>query len=82
MFKKLNSLLESVRLLGVAVALLLVFGTAGAARASDHYRDCQKRIDHEQRDLDRAIARHGERSRQTDHERRELDRLYRECRFR
>ena len=82
MLNKLGDLLESARFLGMAFALLMVCGTAGVARASDRYRDCQKRIDHEQRELDRAVARHGERSRQADHERRELDRLYDECRFR
>ena len=82
MFKNRSALHASIRVSGLLLALLTVFGTAGAARASDRYRDCQKRINREQRELDRAVARHGERSRQADHERRELDRLYRECRVR
>jgi len=82
MLKQQTHSLMGVRLFGIALTLLMVFGAAGAAQASDRYRDCQRRIDHERYELDRAVTRHGERSHQADHERRELDRLYDECRFR
>jgi len=40
------------------------------------------RINHQQRELDRAIARHGYYRSQADHERRELDRLRYHCGYR
>jgi hypothetical protein len=65
----------------LALGMLLVLGGTTAARAAD-WRECRRRIAHEQRDLDRAVARHGYFSRQAWNERRALDRLYAECRYR
>jgi hypothetical protein len=70
------------RLLGIALGAFFLLGSAGAAHAADWDRGCDRKIAHEQRELDRAIERHGYRSRQADHERRELDRLYARCRYR
>jgi hypothetical protein len=62
------------------VALGAVFALGGATAASaDNARDCQRKVEHEQRDLDKAIARHGYYSRQAERERRELNRLYDRC---
>jgi len=56
-------------------------GGAGAAQASGRDRDdaCYRKIHNEERELDRAINRHGYYSRQADHERRELDKLRDRC---
>lgn len=67
--------------LGIALGALLMFGGATTARA-DNWGSCERKIAHEQRDLDRAIARHGYYSRQADDERRELARLYDRCGYR
>jgi hypothetical protein len=77
----LNALRKAV-LLGVALSGLMLVGTAGTARADDGRERCGERINHEQRELDRAIARHGYYSRQADHERRELNRLRYQCGYR
>ena len=77
----LNILKKSV-LLGVALGGLVLAGTAGTARADDWREHCEERINHEQRELDRAIARHGYYSSQADHERRELNRLRYQCGYR
>ena len=69
---------SNARVLGIALGALFALGGATAARA-DNWRGCEKKIEHEQRDLDRAIARHGYYSRQANRERRELDRAYDRC---
>lgn len=66
------------RVLAIALGAIFALGGATAARADD-WRKCEKKIEHEQRDLDKAIARHGYYSRQPDEERRELNRLYERC---
>jgi hypothetical protein len=70
---------RGAKVFGVALGAVFALGGATAARA-DNGRDCHRKIEHEQRDLDKAIARHGYYSRQADRERRELDRLYDRCR--
>jgi hypothetical protein len=82
MFEKSSKVSNQITPLGIALAALMVFSGAGAARASDWDHGCRDRIDREQHELDRAIARHGYRSRQAQNDRRELDRLYGECRVR
>ena len=69
------------KLLGIALGAFLVLGAASAAHA-DSDRVCDRRIAHEQRELDRAVDHHGYWSRQAQHERRELDRLYAQCGYR
>jgi hypothetical protein len=80
MFSK--AILGNAKLPGVALGILMVLGSAGVAGASDRNRGCEERIAQEQRELDRAIAHHGNRSWQAEHERRELARLRDECRTR
>ena len=77
----LNTLRKSV-LVGVALAGLVLVGNVGTARADDWRERCGERIDHEQRELNRAIARHGYYSPQAEHERRELNRLRYQCSYR
>jgi hypothetical protein len=70
-------------LLGLALGALLMFGGASSARAVDDWgRGCNARINHEQRDLDRAIRQHGYRSWQAQQERRELNRAIANCHYR
>jgi hypothetical protein len=75
-------MLKKTRLLAVALGAFVALGAASVARAADWHRDCDRRIAHEQRELDRAVDRHGYYSRQAEHERRELDHLYARCRYR
>jgi hypothetical protein len=70
-----------MKFVALALGSLLVLGSAGVAGAAD-WRDCDRRVAHERRELDRAIDGHGYYSRQAQHERRELDRIYAECRYR
>lgn len=73
---------KTARIFGLALGSILLLGTAGAASAADWHQDCDRRIAHEQHELDRAIANHGYYSHQADHDRHELQRLYDECRYR
>lgn len=78
------------RAVATLLGALVMFGGAGAAQAQnryrgeDRYRDdaCYRKIRNEERELSRAIDRHGYYSRQADHERRELEKLREKCRYR
>jgi hypothetical protein len=70
--------LSKTRIFAIILGAFFALGGATAVRA-DEWRKCEKKIRHEQRDLDKAIARHGYYSRQANEERRELDRLYERC---
>lgn len=78
----LKATLRKSMLLAVALSGLIFLGNAGTVRAADWRDRCGQRINHEQYELDRAIARHGYRSWQADHERRELNRIRFECGYR
>lgn len=73
-------MLKKATVLGTIVSALLLLGSATVANAAEWHSGCDRKIAHEQRELDRAIARHGYHSWQARHERRELDRLYARCR--
>jgi hypothetical protein len=75
MFRKFRK----AKLFGFALGACLVLGGGTAVRAADWHRDCDRRIAHEQGELDRAVDHHGYYSRQAEHARRELDRLYARC---
>jgi hypothetical protein len=75
-------MVTGAKLLGIALGALLLLTSATAARAGGWDGACQRKIAHEQHELDKAIARHGYWSRQAEHERRELDRLYDRCSYR
>jgi len=70
-------------LLAIVLGALVMFGGAGTARAMGNDRDdsCYRKVREEERELDRAIERHGFYSRQADHERRDLERAREKCRF-
>ncbi len=67
-------------LLGLALGAVFVLGGATTARADNFDRGCENRIRQEQRELNRAIYRHGYWSRQAQKERKELNRLVANCR--
>jgi len=58
--------------------MMLLFGTAGLAKADDW---CYKHAKHQQHELDEAIRDHGYHSWQADRERRKLDQIRDECRY-
>ncbi len=72
---------RKIRLFAVLLGALVMFGGAGVAKAYDRDRDdaCYRRIAKEERELDRAVRRHGYYSRQANDERLELARLQSEC---
>ena len=72
---------RKINLFAVLLGALVMFGGAGVAQANDHDRDdaCYLRIKKEERELDKAIRKHGYYSRQANDERLELSRLQREC---
>jgi len=59
--------------------MLLIFGTAGSAKADDW---CYRHVRHQHHELDEAIHDHGYNSWQADRERRKLDQIRDECRYR
>ena len=73
---KRNSMMFAI-LLGA----LVMFGGAGSARAMGTDRDdaCYRKVREEERELNRAIERHGYNSRQADHERRDLEKAREKC---
>jgi len=72
-------MLRHIKQVAVAVGLLLMLGGPLAVTASAADRDCGERVAREQRELDRAIDRHGYNSRQAEHERREIAKLRAKC---
>jgi len=67
-------------LVGIALGTLMALAGASAA-AANPYRDCERRIDHAENKLDKAIAHHGYYSWQADHARHELREAREECRY-
>lgn len=64
--------------MAAVLGALVMLGGAGAAHAESR-ESCYRKIRNEQRDLDRAIQRHGYRSRQAAKERRDLARAQDRC---
>jgi hypothetical protein len=66
----------------ILLGALVMFGGAGSASAMGNDRDdaCYRKVREEERELNRAIERHGMYSRQANHERRELDKARDKCR--
>jgi hypothetical protein len=65
------------KLSGIILAMLLICGTAGSAKAADW---CSREIRHERHELNEAVRHHGYYSWQADHQRRDLDRVRDQCR--
>jgi hypothetical protein len=76
-------------LFAAVLGALVMFGGAGTANAQDRYRGgdryrddaCYRKIQKEERELERAIRRYGYYSRQAFHERRDLQKARERCRF-
>ena len=66
----------------IVLGALVMFGGAGTARADSRDREeaCYRNVRQQERELDRAIERHGFNSRQADHERRDVERAREKCR--
>ncbi len=66
----------------ILLGALVMFGGAGSASARGNDRDdaCYRKVREEERELNRAIERHGYNSRQADHERRDLEKARDKCR--
>jgi hypothetical protein len=63
-----------------AAVLVAVLLFAGVPRLHAERADrCQRRVQHAEHDLHKAIEKHGRRSRQADHERRELHAVRERC---
>lgn len=69
----------------LAIVLGALVMLAGAENVSADGRDrddaCYRRVREEERELNRAIERHGYYSQQADHERRDLERAREKCRI-
>ena len=66
----------------ILLGALVMFGGARSASAMGGDRDdaCYRKVREEERELNRAIERHGYNSRQADHERRDLEKAREKCR--
>jgi hypothetical protein len=73
---------RNLKMFAVLLGALVMFGGAGSASAIGGDRDdaCYRKVREEERELNRAIERHGVYSRQADHERREFDKARDKCR--
>lgn len=67
--------------LAIVLGALVMFGGAGATQAASRDRDdaCYRKVREEERELNRAIERHGFNSRQANHERRDLEKARDKC---
>jgi hypothetical protein len=67
--------------LAIVLGALVMFGGAGATQAAGRDRDdaCYRKVHEEERELNRAIERHGFYSRQANHERRDLEKARDRC---
>jgi hypothetical protein len=70
-------------MLAIVLGALVMFGGAGTAKADGRDREdaCYRNVQQEERELSRAIERHGFYSRQADHERRDVERAREKCRI-
>ena len=74
---------RNVKMFAILLGALVMFGGAGTARADSRDREdaCYRNVQQEERELSRAIERHGFYSRQADHERRDVERAREKCRI-
>ncbi len=69
------------RVLAAILAAVLLFGSAAPARAFDRDDDkCHRRVEQAERNLQKAIRRHGEHSRQAEQRRHQLEEARERCR--
>jgi hypothetical protein len=67
--------------LAVVLGALVMFGGAGTAKADGRDDACYRNVQQQERELNRAIERHGFYSRQADHERSDVERAREKCRI-
>jgi hypothetical protein len=68
---------------GILAAILAAFfllGSAVPSMAVDRYNKCERRVQQAEANLQKAIRRHGDRSRQAEQRRRELQEARERCR--
>jgi len=72
---------RNVKMFAILLGALVMFGGAGSASAMGDDRDdaCYRKVREEERELNRAIERHGMYSRQANHERRDLEKAREKC---
>jgi len=72
---------RNLKIFTILLGALVMFGGAGSARAIGNDREdaCYRKVHEEERELNRAIERHGMYSRQADHERRDLEKAREKC---
>jgi len=68
-------------MLAVVLGALVMFGGAGTAKAEGRDDACYRNVQQQERELNRAIERHGFNSRQADHERRDVEKAREKCRI-
>jgi hypothetical protein len=79
---KRNSILKiNPTTLSIVLGALVMFGGAGTAKADGREDACYRNVQQQERELNRAIERHGLYSRQADHERRDVERAREKCRI-
>jgi hypothetical protein len=79
---KRNSLLNRKTMkLAIVLGALVMLGGAGTANADRRDDACYRNVQQQERELNRAIERHGFYSRQADHERRDVERAREKCRI-
>jgi len=73
---------RNLKMFAILLGALVMFGGAGPTSAMGGDRDdaCYRKVREEERELNRAIERHGMYSRQADHERRDLEKAREKCR--
>jgi hypothetical protein len=69
-------------ILAAVLAAFFLLGSGVPAQAMDRHGKCEHRIRQAEANLDKAIRKHGERSRQAEHRRRELYEARERCRHR
>jgi len=67
------------RVLATALAAIFLLGSAVPGQAWDRGDKCRRRIERAEYNLEKAIRRHGERSRQAEQRRRELQEARERC---
>jgi len=67
-------------ILAAVLAAFFLLGSGVPAQAMDRHSKCERRIRQAEVNLEKAIRKHGERSRQAEHRRRELYEARERCR--
>jgi len=72
---------RNLKMLAIVLGALVMFGGAGTAKADGRDDACYRNVRQQERELNRAVERHGFNSRQADHERRDVERAREKCRI-